>query len=413
MPAIDALMKRFGFVKLSRYGLVLTPEGRIMSLRPAILDDGLGGRIVGWRDNDLAAAELEKWEPARPAPRRAVATPPAIPAVRVTAQVPVVAAPVPVVAAPVVAAPVVTRPAAVAAPTSIVAPPPAVAEDDDEWEWTIALARARAAAEDSEQAAAAAAAPVTPPRRSRADTVPPPVAQAPVSTLAARNPMEAWPATQQLTRIDYEDYTSPSSEVVRVARLAQTPTAAPATPPHIAQIPTAAPATPPRIAQPAAARTSERPLATPIGVRKQSSPKIATIPARAPTAPIARTQPTTPTQPTAPTQPQAAAPTHAAPAVVRTAPRAQSPATIIPIPKLPSIRTITQERTTQLQPVVRPSGGEPLPPRRFPKGTGPVGTSGVRTTATPVRHPNDGDATTPALVLPAAANPVALPRLKR
>lgn len=388
MPAIDALMKRFGFVKLSRYGLVLTPEGRIMSLRPAILDDGLGGRIVGWRDNDLAAAELEKWEPARPAPRRAVATPPAIPAVRVTAQVPVVAAPA------------VARPAAVAAPTSIVAPPPAVAEDEDEWEWTIALARARAAAEDAEQAAAAAAAPVTPPRRSRADTVPPPVAQAPVSTLAGRNPMEAWPATQPLTRIDYEDYTSPSSEVVRVARLAQTPSIAPSS----------APATPTRIAQPAPARTSERPLAAPIGVRKQSSPKIATIPARAPTAPIACSQPTAPVQAAPATAP---AQTAATPAVVRTVQRAQSPATIIPIPKLPSIRTITQERTTQLQPVVRPSGGEPLPPRRFPKGTGPVGTSGVRTTATPVRHPNDGDATTPALVLPAAANPVALPRLKR
>src|SRR5215207_3090812 len=74
MPAFDALLKRFGFVKLTRYGLVLTPEGRIMSLRPAVLDDGLGGRIVGWADGDLAAMELQKWEPARPAPAAAVAT---------------------------------------------------------------------------------------------------------------------------------------------------------------------------------------------------------------------------------------------------------------------------------------------------------------------------------------------------
>src|SRR5688500_14448610 len=74
MPAIDNLLKRFGFVRLSRYGLVLTPEGRIMSLRPEVLDDGMGSRIVGWQDRDLAAVELAKWEPARPAPQRAVAT---------------------------------------------------------------------------------------------------------------------------------------------------------------------------------------------------------------------------------------------------------------------------------------------------------------------------------------------------
>ncbi len=56
MPAIEHLLKRMGFVRLSKYGLVLTPEGRIMSLRPAVLDDGMGGRIVGWRDHDLVAA---------------------------------------------------------------------------------------------------------------------------------------------------------------------------------------------------------------------------------------------------------------------------------------------------------------------------------------------------------------------
>ena len=69
MPAIDSLMKRLGYVKLSSYGLVLTPEGRVLSMRPAALDDGLGGRIVGWEEGDLAAMELDKWEPARPAPK--------------------------------------------------------------------------------------------------------------------------------------------------------------------------------------------------------------------------------------------------------------------------------------------------------------------------------------------------------
>src|SRR5829696_4763620 len=99
MPAFDTLLKRFGFVKLSRYGLVLTSEGRIMSLRPAVLDDGLGGRIVGWPEGDLAAMELQKWEPARPAPKAAVATrlavtPPPIPLPRPAPRV----VPAPVVA---------------------------------------------------------------------------------------------------------------------------------------------------------------------------------------------------------------------------------------------------------------------------------------------------------------------------
>src|SRR5687768_3195264 len=107
MPAIDTLLKRLGFVRLDRYGLVLTPEGRIMSLRPAVLDDGLGGRIVGWTDGDLAAMELQKWEPARPAPKTAVATRVAV------------------------------------APPPIPTPKPIVAEaaqvEEDDWEWEIAL----------------------------------------------------------------------------------------------------------------------------------------------------------------------------------------------------------------------------------------------------------------------------------
>jgi hypothetical protein len=121
MPAISNLLARFGFVKLARYGLVLTPEGRIMSLRPAILEDGLGGRIVGWPDGDLAAMELQKWEPALPAKQPA-------PATRVAA------APPPI-------------PAPKAVPAPVVAEAPQV--DEDEWEWEIALARARAATEEA------------------------------------------------------------------------------------------------------------------------------------------------------------------------------------------------------------------------------------------------------------------------
>jgi hypothetical protein len=152
MPALANLMKRFGFVQLSRYGLVLTPEGRIMSLRPAVLDDGLGGRIVGWPDGDLAAMELQKWEPARPAPKPAVAT-----------RLAITPPPIPL-----------PKPAPIAAPA--VVPAPVVAQapqvDEDDWEWEIALARARVAAEESELAAASVRAP-----RARLETIPPPVVQ--------------------------------------------------------------------------------------------------------------------------------------------------------------------------------------------------------------------------------------------
>src|SRR6185312_4149149 len=67
MGAIHNLLARMGYVKLDRYGLLLTSEGRILSSRPAVLDDGLGGRIVGWEEGDLAAMELERWAPMLPA----------------------------------------------------------------------------------------------------------------------------------------------------------------------------------------------------------------------------------------------------------------------------------------------------------------------------------------------------------
>jgi hypothetical protein len=161
-------MKRFGFVQLSRYGLVLTAEGRIMSLRPAVLDDGLGGRIVGWPEGDLAAMELQKWEPARPAPKPAVATrlaitPPPIPLPK----------PPPVARVLVVPAPVVAQPAQV---------------DEDDWEWEIALARARVAAEESEQAAASVRAP-----RTRLETIPPPVQKLAVVKIPPKQPTQQLP----------------------------------------------------------------------------------------------------------------------------------------------------------------------------------------------------------------------------
>ena len=296
MPALDSLLKRFGFVRIARYGLVLTPEGRIMSLRPAVLEDGLGGRIVGWPDGDLAAMELQKWEPARPAPLPAVAT-------RLAVRPPAIPLPKP---AP-VAAP---KPAPIAAPVAapVVVPAPVLAEpaqvDEDEWEWTIALARARAAAEESEQAAASV-------RRARLDTIPPPAAQ-------------------------------PKLVVVTI----------------------------PQAAEPIA--VAERPLAAPVGVRKPQVTRqlpVATIPPRA--TPVAATPPRAGT----------------------------APPTVIPVPRLPSIK----DRQLQIQPVIS-SAPSRLSRPRLAKGTGPV-------LPPMIRAGEDDEKTMPGL--PPAAAMVALPSIKR
>ena len=296
MPAIDHLLKRLGFVRLSRYGLVLTSEGRIMSLRPAILDDGLGGRIVGWPDGDLAAMELSKWEPARPASQTAVAT-------RVAVAPPPIPLPKPVIAA---------------APLEVAQPPQV---DEDDWEWEIALARARVAAEEAEQAAASARAP-----RARLDTVPPPVAQASPPKLVVKiPPIEEKP----VATIDYEDRTQVT-------------------------VPTPVPKTTQVVAIP--------PVAT-------AKPVVA-IP------PVAKARPAT------------------------------TPPTIIPIPKLPSIK----DRASQIQPVVSTTRASRT---RFAKGTGPVGNTHVGVAPPPPIRAADDDKTSPGMALPVAARTVSLPSIKR
>ena len=166
-----SVLERLGFVKLRNFGLFLTPEGRILSIRPAILDDGTGGRIVGWKDDDLAELQLARWAgpAARPAAEAAVAP-----------RVAVAMVPTPV---PTAIASAVPTPAAVA--------DAAVVEEDD-WEWTIAIARARTAAEDTESYLTATAVPAPAlPRRMRADTVPPPV------TTTVPPPPRPRPVTQQ------------------------------------------------------------------------------------------------------------------------------------------------------------------------------------------------------------------------
>jgi hypothetical protein len=128
MAVISGLLARLGFVRIGTYGLILTSEGRILSTRHAVLDDGLGGKIVGWNEGDLATMELERWH---------LGTAPAI-AKRIAP--PLMRPPAP--PKPVQA--LVIAPVRAPSPVQVAHDGPA---DEDEWEWEIAVARARAAAD--------------------------------------------------------------------------------------------------------------------------------------------------------------------------------------------------------------------------------------------------------------------------
>ena len=157
------LLERLGFVRLRDYGLLLTPDGRVVTTR-RILDDGFGSVVVGYPNGDLAALELAP-QPiapkiAAPAPNK-VATPPA-PAPMIAAPTPLAVAATPIIAAPIISAAPAPIIPATPAPIAAVAPapmpvlfstssPPApilVTEpEEDDWEWEIAVARARAVEE--------------------------------------------------------------------------------------------------------------------------------------------------------------------------------------------------------------------------------------------------------------------------
>jgi hypothetical protein len=346
MPAIDRLMKKLGYVKLSAFGLVLTPDGRVLSMRPAVLDDGLGGKIVGWQDGDLAAAELEPWgaaqpaTPARPAPRAAVATrvaPPAVPAmVMREAPMPPSVAPIPTLIKP--APPAAPAPA----PAANVAPPPPPEEDD--WEWTIAIARARAAAEDAEQAAASAASAA----KKATAAVPAPPRFAPATTRAAvKTPpplasgmdTDNFPKTEPLHTLEPDDFQQEvATEVVRVVKAV-----------HTSRVVLPAKPTPPRA----------MPVVTP--------------PASA----------------------------------QRAFERARSPVTVIPVPKLPSIAKTPASHVAPVvkNPITPMTPVTPLRPR-LAKGTGPyLPKTGEVTVVEPEPPPLQpgGEDTVPHLVLPPVA----------
>jgi len=326
MPILQHLLQRLGFIKLDRYGLVLTPEDRILSLHPTVLDDGAGGRIVGWKDHDMAMFELKAWAPAQSTVVRALAS-------RVS--MPLIAAPE--IAPSLINNPVITAnyadpPVPVAASVEVmavaVAPGPTV--DEDDWEWTIALARARGATEEAEAAALVGPPPPAPPRPSP-------------------------PTTRPMAVVATRDSSSGSS----VARSKTAPFGA------IDGDASRAPAKP--------------------GV---------TVPRVAPAAPP--------------------------PAM----PRAAAPATVIPVPPLPSIQGTA--RGGRLEPVVRPiSASSASAPTSVPttsgyqlaKGSGPVDPP------PPSRHASMsddtesnlrvGDRTKPGIALPPAARAVQLPSVKR
>jgi len=320
MSAIELVMKRLGYVRLSRYGLVLTPEGRVVSLRPTVLDDGLGGKIVGWQDGDLAAMELGPWEPARPASRAAVAPRLAAPA---TGPAVATAAPVAASRPPAPAAPATARVHAGSAPAVTVE----VAEDEEEWEWMLALARARATAEPVAPVASVAPRPVmaeAAPRR-RGETLPPPVATHPTTTnqtsIAARPaiPTSARPGTR------------------------------PATPPAA---PTKSPiAKPTRVAVPSAPPPA--PVARPSSV-------VAPVARVAPVAPVA----SRPILARPPTTPPTVIPIPKLPSIPKARVEPVARATATPAPPARTLAPVVVRGT--------PAPGVPVVPRRIAKGTGPV-----------------------------------------
>jgi hypothetical protein len=219
MPAIQQLLQRWGFVQLRRYGLELTSDRRILSTRPAVLDDGTGGRIVGWQDGDVSIWKLSRWSSARGvgsevasgglAPPAPCPPPAAIPAIPDSSEASAGAAP--------------SRPSARVIPAEVAGEPTV---DEDDWEWTIALARARVAVEQAETARPP---PVAPRPGSPAPRPPerPTLRSSATADLAASGD---WRKTDTVEGYAYEDYRITSRPLPSVGHAAALPrTATPST----------------------------------------------------------------------------------------------------------------------------------------------------------------------------------------
>jgi hypothetical protein len=209
MPAIQHLLQRWGFVQLHRYGLELTSDGRILSTRPAVLDDGTGGRIVGWQEGDVSIWKLSRWSGTPPVGSEVAsgvggtpAAPPPGPPPAATRAIPArsAAEPPPAAAAP-------SRPSARVMRADVAGEPTV---DEDDWEWTIALARARAAGEEIEVARPPTPAPRTEPPAPRPPERPT-LRSLATADLAASGD---WRKTDTTEAAAYEDYRVSTRPVV-------------------------------------------------------------------------------------------------------------------------------------------------------------------------------------------------------
>ncbi|HEY5946216.1 MAG TPA: hypothetical protein VIV40_12025 [Kofleriaceae bacterium] len=393
MGAIDNFLKRWGFAKLDRYGLILTPEDRVISMRHAVLDDGLGGKIVGWLEGDLAAMELDQWGATKRATAKPIAAPaslhklpavarvvaPAAPASPAPNTTPVAhastvaspARPLPGVAtsaAPVAARKAVTAPTPI--PTQAPAPAPVVAAaqepGEDEWEWEIAMARARAAADEVEAArvdllgASAVIASAAIPRRTNpgmaavgGPKLPPPLPE----------PLPPWPETEPFN----EAWSDKSDVKPKVMSVVEKKIAVARTPARGAQIQRK------QFDTQSATVIVEPQRPTSVGAMRQESTTVGLVPQR-PTMPMTADVPRT---------------------------------TVIPVPHLPAAADPR---------LVRPAPYTPMQPRgRAARGTGaPSGKleETVRTLAAPPPAAND-DHTSPYVQLPSEVKPSGFAHTKR
>ena len=283
MSILDSLLGRWGYVRLDGYGLVRTSEGRILMTHRRVLDDGMGGRIVGWRAEDPAPTVLESMDLV---PRAAVK--------QVEAARSSIAMASHVVPAAVAAAAMAKKPAPKPAAT-------VVEDDDDEWEWQMALARARAAAEETEDAKAAIvdrskALPTLVAVQSTKSAIPGPVLAVAKLTPASPPPVPTKQAVgtkpvpkvlpAKVAPIRQEPIAPPISlEKARIARGSASPASAVGISPRVMS-PPRAPAPPARVTKTAqrpapSANANERPLPLPAPeetVRTKAAPPAAPPP---------------------------------------------------------------------------------------------------------------------------------------
>ncbi len=255
MALVEDLLAKAGYVKLSSYGLALTPQGRILTLQPCVSDEGSSARVVGWREGHdptgvftfattfappapapapVMAPAVATPGPRTPASRRA--GPPPLPGVRAVdadddalwsaalvraRQAADVASPPLAHPKPMIAA-AITRPVVAMAPSARNDDNDSDA-DEDEWEWQLALARAKVAAEATEaqmqvQVKRSPVAVVQPAPVARAVVQPAPVARAaapaaPVARAAARSTSNWKPPVPPTRRADAEATERPSLPV--------------------------------------------------------------------------------------------------------------------------------------------------------------------------------------------------------